>query len=510
MATPYVFGAQHCAKCHSENQPEQGLCRMVESRIWEAGDPHKLALNWGRDHTGDFVSNSGRRAWEIGKRLGVSDVSTSGRCVGCHSISASRDTPKQLYDRVEAEGVTCVACHGGFDAWVTEHQAIKKESWRSLTRQAKWIEKGMVDLWDPVTRARTCVSCHMSGSHPSEGKSLSHQLFAAGHPPLGGIEVASFCEQLPKHWVDMHCKNVPSQREHGFNPNRMEHTELVIAGALVTLQQALLQYSTQTTKVDGEELPIDFAQYDCAGCHHELSTFEAARWPTPAGRSPGQPTLPRWAQVLVPAAIEACDPHQAQIRLHEYTILLESIARTASGTPFDVTPTSRAKAQALAEWLEHPIAALRARTVPHSNEEGKVIGREATLALLNRLAQLGSIESLDFDSARQVGWAFRSLWNEYLTWANSHLTEPSAEASIALAPRVAELMSTLDDCLALSLRSSKDEIDGCNDLSRIRLPKAAPELIGSRLEHRSRISAAVDPREIKQTFEELRKLLPAG
>ena len=90
------------------------------------------------------------------------DVKNSDACLNCHS-TAEHGKGKQFYDR-EADGVTCVACHGASAEWVEIHQRTDQSGWRNLDRRTKQDRYGMIDLWDPVRRAETCASCHI-GNH---------------------------------------------------------------------------------------------------------------------------------------------------------------------------------------------------------------------------------------------------------------------------------------------------------------------------------------------------------
>ncbi len=44
------------------------------------------------------------------------------------------------------------------------------------------------------------MSCHVGNA--TQGKVVTHPMFAAGHPPLPPIEVASFSKNEPQHWRD--------------------------------------------------------------------------------------------------------------------------------------------------------------------------------------------------------------------------------------------------------------------------------------------------------------------
>ena len=156
----------------------------------------------------------------------------------------------------------------------------------------------MQDLWDPKTRAETCLSCHVGKIE--QGKVLTHAMYAAGHPPLPGIEVAFFSEEEPRHWQYLREKPAAIQQHLGFNPNRLEQTELVAVSGLAALTASLeLLASSAPGGEPGKEWP-DFSRYDCAACHHELSVANRS-WRRSRGTkgAPGRPTAPAWPLALV-------------------------------------------------------------------------------------------------------------------------------------------------------------------------------------------------------------------
>src|SRR5205814_2242281 len=80
----------------------------------------------------------------------------------------------------------------------------------------------------------------------AEGKVVTHEMYAAGHPPLPGFELATFSESLPKHWRLM--KDVPLMKKldakvrkevYHYEVSEMEQTRLVAVGALVSLRDAM-------------------------------------------------------------------------------------------------------------------------------------------------------------------------------------------------------------------------------------------------------------------------------
>ena len=56
----------------------------------------------------------------------------------------------------------------------------------------------MIDVRNPIVRAEQCFGCHIGNA--AEGKIITHEMYAAGHPPLPNIEIESYVAQLPRHW----------------------------------------------------------------------------------------------------------------------------------------------------------------------------------------------------------------------------------------------------------------------------------------------------------------------
>src|SRR5262249_38763662 len=97
------------------------------------------------------------------------------------------------------DGVGCAVCHGTFKPWVTEHANITGDNdWRSRSGDEKQ-KRGMIDLRNPLTRAELCMSCHIGNAQL--GRVVTHDISAAGHPPLPSIEIATFTgDNMPRHW----------------------------------------------------------------------------------------------------------------------------------------------------------------------------------------------------------------------------------------------------------------------------------------------------------------------
>ena len=219
-ANQYVFDALSCRGCHGGLGEPNELCRMTEYQTWANRDRHRIALDWGQKGDKKSQSKSAERAWEIGSHLGIDDVTECSKCIGCHSVLVPKGTGKQTSFQPKNEGVTCVACHGVYREWVVQHQLTGESDWtRIKTRREKWEGFGMVDLWNPVTRARVCMSCHIGDPDPKAGKMITHAMYAAGHPPLPSIEVAAFSDEQPQHWLYLRCKGNKAKRGSNSTPN---------------------------------------------------------------------------------------------------------------------------------------------------------------------------------------------------------------------------------------------------------------------------------------------------
>jgi hypothetical protein len=337
-------------------------------------------------------------------RLLGTDVTKLEACVNCHSVPES-NIEKLQYVR-EADGVTCVACHGMYKNWVTEHQFPDK-MWSTLTRKEKELRFGMTDLWDPVRRAETCASCHI-GNH-QQGKVITHAMYAAGHPPLPGIEPAAFGNALPPHWENLNQKSETRLKRimPAPNPKNLESTQLVVLGGLVNLRESLKLLADEAGAIKpatvGARWP-DFARFDCYACHHELERAEEGSWRQARFRSgaPGRPLAPDWPMALVQLGIEAGDSASATIRQDRLDQSLSKVRHSLKSRPFGDAPTLGPAAREVAGWADSAIQDL----------QSTVFDAAKARTLLKRLCELAAGRNPDYDSARQIAWAFRVIYRE--------------------------------------------------------------------------------------------------
>jgi len=114
-------------------------------------------------------------------------------CVACHTHSAQERSPDKETAVLHA-GISCETCHGAGEAYLEKHM---EKSWRFLSSQEK-ESFGMHDLRNSMRKAENCLSCHLGNA--ASNRIITHQMYAAGHPPLPSFEMESASDGMGLHW----------------------------------------------------------------------------------------------------------------------------------------------------------------------------------------------------------------------------------------------------------------------------------------------------------------------
>jgi hypothetical protein len=432
------WGVGACSFCHESRRATQGaiVCRCTELVTWETRDKHSDAWNV-------LLSP---RAQQMGKQLGyeeveitiykkvkkgdevvvekdqtkrVNAVAVKRECVACHGVVV--DDPRYARDENEfrtatqfmkEEGINCYACHGRPDnaKWKYQHWPAdvgNNAAWRAIkgkdgltSREIKDRDHGMRDLWDPAKRAQLCFSCHIGNI--SEGKFVTHAMYAAGHPPLPGIEVATFSEEMPRHWEYPLEKSERARELQGFDPEqaKFERTNLTLLGGAAALRTSLgliAAQAEQTAKLpDARERILDLALFDCYACHHEL---KERGWRPQRGYSgrPGRPQPQLWPTVLVRAGLVSLKRPDTDL-----DAALKPLRAVFDKRPFGDPAEVASKAHEASKWCDSLIAEL-GRSKLDAARAG---------AILAYLADIKPDELPDYDSARLRAWAFLMVYGE--------------------------------------------------------------------------------------------------
>jgi hypothetical protein len=397
QAKAKYLGARYCAGCHSP--PAKFPIDFVlldEYKTWKEKDKHSKA----------YDKLTSERSKQIAALMRINDPTREDRCLSCHAVNV----PKALREE-EAEdqtfkiedGVTCDACHGPASRWAVPHSL---PGWRKKPMEQK-VALGMTDVRNPVFRATLCYSCHIGNG---KDKIVTHDMYAAGHPPLPSIEVASFSAAMPRHWRYQYQKTDKGVRKlltdvlH-IDLDEMEETKLVVVGGVVALQQSMNLLAAQAEacqKAQQEDkLGLDYANFDCFACHHDL---KSPSWRQQRGYrgKPGRPSMRPWPLALTKPGLPLLTDGEA--RAHDLETALQALTQAFDAQPFGDCAAIAGAAKRLSDWSD--------RTLQELMKTDIKFNEEAAQSLLSKLCSLGDSEVLDYDSARQTAWAIRVIHRE--------------------------------------------------------------------------------------------------
>lgn len=428
------IGVHHCALCHDKPSSKfvaEFSVSLNEVHIWDEKDKHRSAY--------DVLK--GERAQRMGEILGI-DVTTSADCLSCHAVAKEQIDCGEKFN--VTLGVSCEACHGPSSKWVGTHW---QNDWISRTPDQEKVAAGLYDVRDPVARTRLCLSCHLghSGGEADkygplfgQRKIVTHDMYAAGHPPLPGFEVETFATNMPPHWA------LEGERA------GLEIARSVLIGGLVALRDSVHLLQTEATRAaaepaDGSKvLWPELALFDCRACHHDLRV-NSWRQTSQQPLRPGRPTIRYWPSALARLAFEHTGRTSTDL---DRTLepLYAELGRQPFGAPERISDASS--------------AAVRELDVVIDSLAQQEISHESTKVLLKRVAETAASKAVDYDTARQLGWAFTVIYKGTADQANGTaeiaaiVDQLSAELGLALTPQGRE--HTIDEHLAASLRRARE------------------------------------------------------
>lgn len=322
-------GASVCQRCHQEKEPRElkeyqqtqayDFVRLWENRVWENHDLHSLAYkhlttNATKEATGGEVNKTAQRMEDNLKAQRGKEytVALDVNCLVCHASSQSpldRETfaaSKPDFYKTE-DGVGCEMCHGHGSRYRDEHQksnpikgkaaageASREVPWRNWAPNVK-ADWGLVNLRDPIVAATKCASCHVGNK--DEGRFVTHEMFAVGHPPLPPLDLMAYAREQPRHWglasdmpyITSFAKKDPKKAFDTFHYREGE--SLVTRRFVESTIGALAASNVLTGQLAGvakeKNDGLDYAAFDCYSCHHNLkypSDRQARGYDGPPGR----------------------------------------------------------------------------------------------------------------------------------------------------------------------------------------------------------------------------------
>jgi hypothetical protein len=389
------LGSDRCDQCHFNPTPRvvRDFAMLTEASQFIAHDKHSQA----------FSLLKGELGQQMGRLLGLNDVTLERQCLSCHANwQSGHEQPVRL-----EMGVSCESCHGPSSRWDLPHSEPK---WRLVGPDAK-AALGMVDVRNPVRRSEQCFSCHIG--NVAEGKVITHAMYAAGHPPLPGIEIESFVEQMPAHWRTLTEKGEFEHRDAYLKLNSpqdptgsdLPRTRGVLIGGFVALRESLELIADQARQRP-DEWP-ELAAFDCQACHHDLRSpsWRQERIPLAA---PGRPSLPEWPFALVKVGlrqISGDNPQQFAALRQAFHQHRKDLFLSIQKQPFGERVATQAAISKFLNWLQPNLVALETSRFDQAAAERARL--ELTL--------LTDSEFPDFHSARQLVWALGIIDREIAT-----------------------------------------------------------------------------------------------
>ena len=347
---------------------------------------------------------------------------TAKQCLSCHANWRTQDESPDPEVFKYGIGVGCESCHGPASAWQDPHD---DRAWRSKSPQEKQTKFGMIDVRDPIQRSRQCFSCHIG--NVAEGKVVTHQMYAAGHPPLPSIEVESFSEQMPWHWRTLDQKGDfesradfasfyrydPTAKQYfAWREDELARSRAVVLGGVMAMRESAALVADQALNQPQSWPPLE--AFACASCHHELRT-ERPREQLALASKPGRPPLNYWPPVLVKLGFASLLQGEGELtrRLESWEADRQSLRSVLDRTPFgDPAKLANAASDGAADRLVETLDELLARiqSAPYSERAA----RRSLEMLLGRWPQFfePKKEIIDFHGARQAGWALRVFYED--------------------------------------------------------------------------------------------------
>lgn len=443
---------QNCRTCHISATAEGAasfvtdfksneFVRLNESKTWFDNDPHIKAL----EQINPAKNPVAKRMQEVlaGGKDGY-EVMKDYRCLTCHATDTNPTSTgkRELKEFVASEtiGVGCNTCHGVKLEWQGQHylgatvedgKDAKYPAWRVERPEVK-EKAGMRTLRDPAVKADLCASCHVG--NPEENKVVTHEIYAAGHPPLPPLELVTFIEDEPRHWgypselkfLSDYVKKKPQEAwdVFRFKPADKDNylARHVAAGAIASLkaEMKLLEWEANRAAKDGDGL--DYARFDCYACHHDLKYPSARQERGYGDHAPGRPPLKAWAAALpgtVIAHAASLDPALDKLA-GGFPAAWADVSRRATASPFaygkgaDVAKAAKAvvdwtgdftKALAAANYSDDATDRLTAAVGKAATAPAWYGDTEATMHLLWAYEALSAARGRDgkrFDPLRAV------------------------------------------------------------------------------------------------------------
>lgn len=464
LANPHLktMGVKECAACHSQPgylYPKLNVTQFVhltEAVQWSTHDKHAFAYQLVRidlkpDQWDLPERASNRRVRSMIAKLGWKngDGNFERKCLTCHAGTTPDQDFKDPVSLANLEfGVQCESCHGPGEKYLatSEHQ---QPTWRTKTPEQK-AALGMTDLSNAAVAAEVCLSCHLGNL--KAGRFVTHDMYAAGHPPLPPFELQTFLDAMPPHWGTIaekpYANAKTADRAAEFEHQRaylLNHFKLDPDKSTAQMQSEVQQSFERTKRSmvgamaaqdaalqlihDSAQQPAnwgDYSLFDCMGCHQTLYKDRSRN--RPAGRIPGRPFPSNWTTLSDALSNEDWIAAPIQTKLDE----------AFNAVPFG----DREKVQADQQLYQNFLSARRQQWIAWSQE---LLDADTTREWIDRWIEEQSPKLTDYWVAKQTAWLVSVATRELI---EKKQLDPSA---------VAHDLESLERLLGLQLQIPQEQ-----------------------------------------------------
>ncbi len=429
----YSVSFTACKRCHNYSSPQDAkkdafavdfksneFVLLSEGTTWQQQDPHSRAFEVLKSPLGQQMSE-----------LLKYKVTEAPQCLTCHAIDTAPRVPlaqKKTSHFQTDEGITCTACHGLRRPWQSKHYEDRAKiiPWRLLPPEEK-EQAGLRNLRDPVVRANLCASCHVGSA--AEGRVVTHEMYAAGHPPLPPFELGTFMECQPAHWgtpvysslayfegdnaaqfAARGKKDLPKNWEwdlYRFHPADKEvfMARSVVAGAVGSLRAEMhMLAANAAAAADPKSEGIDYARFDCYACHHDL-VVPSDRQKRGYDGKPGRPPMKAWLSALPGVVAEHADALPPLAGAGKaFQAKWGAVRAAALSRPFGDPVAVKAAADDMAKWCDDFLA----KTANGGQPLYTKAESERLLAAISAAATSPKWTA-DPEAAMHLTWAYLSL-----------------------------------------------------------------------------------------------------
>jgi hypothetical protein len=417
LGSPSCGGTSKAARCHlqldaTDPTPRrdhysqiQGSIRFRELAVWRQHGGH--ARSFERLGTERAKTMADQLAYfEAGQKEpdpARKDPQKRADCLSCHALqTGAAGDPSRPF-----EGVSCESCHGNAGAgktdgkidpgWIDVHT---QSDWWTKSRP-EWTNHGMTYLPEVRSWARTCLECHL-GTGEGEYRRLTHELYAAGHPPLS-FELVTDLALAPHHFRERAGADlVPQDRLPWFD------ARLWAVGQAVTFTESMRRLEKALRA--GPALDLSFLE--CFACHHALDTTQSRR--SLAGwrqgtrgffGQPGEPVLSLENWMVARHVAKRLLPKETFDKLVENVVSLFDASSLRGIKDRDAAAATAARAAASGDDL-----AARAEALLHVEKTDAGAEAKDALELLREVAGDGEVGYYGYRAAEQQARAIYVLY----------------------------------------------------------------------------------------------------